>query len=347
MAPSTVRPKDRQNFESVLAICDEKVLDLLSEVGGNEGTIIYLRILSNIVRSFLDLSLQPLERLRMLWFSVFLLRIWKQFILKSKKKYSLLDFISGNCYSCIEINAHSLILLMLFLKERKLDHLFHPQLLGSQQCEHTFRQIRSFTSTYSTVTNSTLLEITRRISKIELQNQISHIKLKQRYTFPRIGLKSSSYYSRIDRNGIDQSESPIELPSRQDIINEIELAKIEAIEYAESLGMTLKNSDSLTCRFPKPKVKGQKVVERENNDLLDESSTAENNDVLKLFENVDLKPLACKKVDTSQIKETDQYVKVRNMDGQILPVKKHTLCWFLQKPETKLSNDRLTRVNTK
>lgn len=141
-------------------------------VGGNEGTIIYLRLLSNIVRSFLDLSLQPLQRLRLLWFSTFLLRIWKQFILNSKKKYSMKnDFISANCYSCIEINAHSMILLMLFLKERNLDLLFHPQLIGSQQCEHTFRQIRSFTSTYSTVTNSTLLEITRRISKIELQKR--------------------------------------------------------------------------------------------------------------------------------------------------------------------------------
>lgn len=157
-------------------------------------------------------------------------------------------------------------------------------------------------------------------------------------------MKNSSYFSRIDRNGINQSESPIALPSRHDIINEIELAKIEAIEYAESLGMTLENSDNLTCRFPIRNFNN--IVDRENNDLFDEPNTAENENVLKLFENVDLKRIACKKVDTSRIKETDQYVKVQNPDGKILSVKKHTLCWFLQKPETKLSSDRLLRVMT-
>lgn len=119
--------------------------------------------------------------------------------------------MSLNFYACVEINAHAILFLMLYLKERNMDNLFYPDLLGSQQCEAIFRQIRSLSSTYSTVTNSSMLEIISKISKIELQNQISHFKLKN-YNFPRIGLPSSSFYDRLDRNGILQSENIVKLP---------------------------------------------------------------------------------------------------------------------------------------
>lgn len=173
---SNVKPKDRQNFDSVLRICDDKVIDLLASVDGNEGTVLYLRVISSILRAFLDFRLMPLERLRHLWFSNFILRIWKAHI-KSNKNYTMKDhFISTNCYHCVEINSHSFVILMLYLKERKLDHLCLAEMLGSQPCESIFRQIRSLSSTYSTVTNSSLLEIIQKMAKIELLNDISHIK---------------------------------------------------------------------------------------------------------------------------------------------------------------------------
>lgn len=168
LSASTIAPKDRQNFESVLKICDEKIIALLSNVNGSGGTTLYLRIISNISRSFLDLRLSPLERVRLIWFSNFILRMWKEFI-KSHKTYKMDDhFISLNCYKCVEINSHSLVILILYLRKQQLDHLFHPELFGSQQCESIFCQIRSLSSTYSTVTNSSLLEIIQKISKIEL-----------------------------------------------------------------------------------------------------------------------------------------------------------------------------------
>lgn len=163
LCATTVNPKDRQNFDSVLRICDDKVIDLLMSVRGSEGTILYLRVLSNILRSFLDPRLKPIERIRHIWFATFVLRIWKTFTLQSKQ-YNVNDhFLSQNCYVCVEINAHSIVHLMLQLRETELDHLFQPLLLGSQQCESIFRQIRSMTSTYSTVTNCSLLETRQRM----------------------------------------------------------------------------------------------------------------------------------------------------------------------------------------
>lgn len=357
LCPSILRPRDKQNFDSVLSICDEKVIDLLSHVNNSEGTILYLRVLSSILRSFLDLRLKPIERIRQIWFATFVLRIWKKFILESKNKYSVAsNFMTSNCYSCIEINAHALIFLMLYLKEQTLDHLFHPDLLGSQQCEAIFRQIRSLSSTYSTVKNSSLLEIIQKMSKIELQNQISHMKLKH-YNFPRIGLPSSSYYERVDRNGINQSENIVELPSHQEIIREIELAKLEAIEYAETLGMCLKSTNDYACKFQAVKYKVtpiNTVDEKAQQDAHgftttdnSESEGAEgNDDILQLFPDMNFNAIS-KKIDPNTVTETGPYVKIKNKKGEIVCVEKHTLCWYLSKSTTKLSSDRLIRVMTK
>lgn len=285
LCPSILKPKDRQNFDSVLRICDEKVIDLLSPVDKSDGTVLYLRVLSSILQSFLDLRLKPIERIRKIWFATFILRIWKKFILESKNRTESMNqtveinFMSLNCYSCVEINAHAIVFLMLYLKEQNLDHLFHPDLLGSQQCEAIFRQIRSISSTYSTVTNCSMLEIISKISKIELQNQISHFKMKD-YNFPRIDLPSSSYYEQVYRNGIIQSENIVKLPSQQQIIDEIELAKLEAIEYAETLGMCLKKPNDYACKFQavKYKIKAKPTATESAQHNVDSDTTTDNSE---------------------------------------------------------------------
>lgn len=341
LCASTVRPNDRQNFDSVLKICSENVIDLLRNVEGSEGTILYLKILDRVMKSFLDLRLSPLERIRHIWFATFVLRIWKQYIHESGQTYSTkLDFITMNCYACIEINAHSLVLLVLWLKDQKLEHLFQPQMLGSQQCESIFRQIRSLSSTFSTVTNCSVLDVMNRMSKIELQNQISHFELKH-WNFPRIGLPSSSYFPTIDRNGRNRIGDSVKLPSREEIISEIELAKLEAIEYTESLNVYLNDPKNYACTFPKKK---QRVVNIENYNNLE--SANENGDVLHLFTEVNFKPFSMK-INPEDIDETSKYVKVRNYNGEILYIEKHVLCWFLSSTTSKMSSDRLIRVAAK
>lgn len=345
LCASTVAPTDRQNFDSVLRICDEKVINLLRNVSESEGIILYLKVLSNILRSFLDMRLSPIERIRLLWFSTFVLRIWKKFI-TSHDTYTLeKHFISLNSYTCVEINAHSIINLISFLRDQKLDHLFHPEMFGSQQCESIFRQIRSMSSTYSTVTNSSLLEIIQKLSKIELQNEISHIKLKG-FNFPRIGLQSSSYYPTVDRNGQDRYNFTWQLPTENEIIKEIELAKIEAIEYAESVGIPVKPTDSYICKFPilKKKTCPEEAVNRED-DTLSEPSTGDDMDkeLLQLFSDINLREYSHKKV-SGKIDQKSQFVKVRNKKGEVFYVKKHTLCWLFGKSTSKLSSDRVLRV---
>lgn len=342
LCATTIATTDRQNFDSVLKICDEKVIALLRNVSGSEGTILYLKVLSNILRSFLDLRLSPRERIRLIWFSNFVLRIWKEFI-TSHETYTMKDhFITLNTYTCVEINSHSLIILISYLREQNLDHLFHPEMFGSQQCESIFRQIRSMSSTYSTVTNCSLLEIIQKLSKIELQNDISHIKLKE-FNFPRIGLASSSYYPTIDRNGQNRYNFVYQMPSQNEIIREIELAKIEAIEYAESVGIRIMTANSYLCKFPilKNKTRSPKRANCGNDTIITDNDS--DDDFLRMFSDINLREYS-QKIEPNRMDQNSQFVKVRNTKEEIFYVKKNMLCWLFGKSTSKLSSDRLIRV---
>lgn len=334
-----IYPTDRQNFDSVLAISDEKVIDLLrSSVKNSDGSVLYLKIMRCFLRSSFDLSLTTLERVRSIWFCAFILRIWKAFIKKHRTYTVEKNFISLPCFKCVEINAHSLIYLLIFLREHDLDDLFIPEMIGSQQCESIFRQLRSFTSTYSTVTNFSVLEMIQRISKVELQNDIIHFKLKH-FNFPRTGLPSSSYFPCEHTNNREDK-----LPSKDLILKQIEMAKLEAIEYAESLGVKVDVSKDLVSD-----VKFTEATETEQHDDETETDTFESSedlDVLKLFSDLTLKEYS-EKLDPHKIDEKSMYVKVKDNKGNILCLKKHDMSFVLSKTTSKLSSDRLRRVMSK
>lgn len=341
---SALDGKDRQNFKSVLQICDEKVIRLLmSNVELCEGTVLYLTVISRFLRAFLDFQLKPLERIRNIWFGTFILRIWKMFI-KNSNEYKVKDaFITNNCYSCFEINSHALVILIVQLKQNNLDHLFKTELIGSQPCEAHFRQIRSMTSTYSTVVNCSMLEIIQRTSRIELLNQISHIEMPQ-FRFPRTeNHKPSSYFPQkaADSNSFL-------LPTLDEIIQEIEYAKIEALNYAKKLGVTC--SSRLMCDI----TSCDQIGTARQNNLTDNihgnsntststSTASADNEVLKFYKNLQLKEFS-EKIDLTTITENSPYVVVRNTDGKRICVKKHSLCWLMAQSTPKATSDRLRRV---
>ncbi|CAI6371460.1 unnamed protein product [Macrosiphum euphorbiae] len=97
--------------------------------------------------------------------------------IKKKKDYSLKNnFITSNCLSCIEINAHSLIsLIHLFHNNQGLKaEMFVPWLLNSQPCEKLFRSARSLTSTFSTVIHFSMYDLIHRLHRIEMLNIIKN-----------------------------------------------------------------------------------------------------------------------------------------------------------------------------
>lgn len=118
LTKTILNPKDKQNFASVLKMCDSKVIELLKTVNRSDATGLYLEMVKNIVFAFMDPDLTPQQRIKSIWYPLFIIRIWRHSI-ESHKNYTLKDnFMSANCYSCIELNAHSLVLLMIHLTAR-------------------------------------------------------------------------------------------------------------------------------------------------------------------------------------------------------------------------------------
>lgn len=331
---STLNPKDKQNFKSVQRICHSRVTNLLRDhVKDSCATVQFLNILRDIIDSFMDTSLTPLQRVRKIWYAVFLIRIWRSYILSNKRFTLKENFLSMNCYVCIELNAHSMIKCMLYLKKLNKPELFMPFLYESQACENIFRQLRSLSTVYSTVINCTLKEAIRRISIIYFQNQVIQLT-SSNFTFPR--MQKSTFI-----------QNPVSLPTADEINKEILFCKQLAMTTAKKLGLIKINNakckqyickinplalDNLTNKYRKKQA--VKFADSKSNAFQ--------------FKSVDLKNIQLKNFDgkykSSDMSESGPYVKVACADDKEILVKKTSLCWLLGTDSVKLSNDRLLRV---
>lgn len=336
LTETILRPEDKQNFASVLRICDEKVRHLLLDhVQGSAGTVKYLEIIQNFHDSYMNTTLSPLERVSKLWYSTFLARIWRQFVLKKPNKTLRDNFITSNTFSCMEHNAHAMVLIILFLRASNQPNLFKPWLYSSQPCEGFYRLLRSFTPCFSQVTNCTVKEMLYRIHRIGLQNDISNDS-SNKIIFP--DKLKAKYHERTN---------DFTLPSKDEILQEIIEAKTKAVDDAIILGLMnekeRRNID-LDCHiepYSRKSTKSKRGQREEINFSSDQSSEA----IFEQLQHTSLKNFAYK-FGEDPIDEKSQYTEIFGSDRRIV-IKKMSLCWFLRKSEPKLSSDRLLRVQHK
>lgn len=331
LTESILNPADRQNFSSVLRMCDEKVISMLkSKVDNGEATALFLEMLRDIIDSYMNANLSPRERLQKIWYPLFIIRIWRDNISKSKI-YNLKDnFLTTYCYSCIELNANSLVQLMLYFKSNNIEELFLPHLFSSQQCESIFRQFRSLTSTYSTVTNCSVKEAISRISKIQLQNDVI-CSTSPNFIYPK-------FVKEREGTKIQQ------LPSKKEIDGIILECKQNALKTAIEFGLISFRSKSTqkatTCQLKPyiPKTKTRKKQKEYNGPVMSTKNINISN-----FKNIALKIFTEKRFEP--ITETCPYIEFQFGSKRVV-VKKSSFCWLLRDEVHKMSNDRLLRVRT-
>lgn len=137
--------------------------------------------------SYLDKALKPLERIYRIWYANFAIRLWRSW-LQCDATYNLLkNFVTPNIRDCIEINAHSLLLVMLALKEIKEEKRFLPWLMTSQSCEGFFRLLRSASPTSSTQTNfSTKNFALNRAKNADVSIRVKSQNIRDRLVYPRL-----------------------------------------------------------------------------------------------------------------------------------------------------------------
>lgn len=159
------------NFKAIDKMSAYCVIEVLKKNSEAKATAQYLLLTRYILESFLNKSLNVRRRIYMTWYAVFFLRLWRSWILDSSNNYSLLkNWITLNTYTCVELNAHALLLLI--DKYRSTPELLNPWQFSSQPCEKYFRQMRSMTSTFSTIVNFDMLDILHRNQRIQIINDI-------------------------------------------------------------------------------------------------------------------------------------------------------------------------------
>ena len=270
--------RDRQNFDAVEHIISASTL--LDDLPDALGTKLYINLIQSSIHSFLDKNMSPQKRLEEIWYSVFFIRYWRSWICHHTKFNLQNNFITGNAYMCIEINAHSLLAFILIMRDMSNDSAsahttyFNPWLLGSQSCERTFRLLRSMTGNFSTIVNFSMLGFLQRIHKLAVKDDLEskEERMANKIKIPRMD-------KHVHKDGIGIEQQYIINLSNNDIIEILSSAETKAKESMEKLGMANDLKEHNKWEIPPiPPSLHNLVVEEDDNDDDDDKLTEAGDD---------------------------------------------------------------------
>ena len=262
-----IDPHDKQNFDAVERIV--KSSHLLDKIPDAIGTKIYIDVLSSSIYSFLNKEMSPAKRLEEIWYAVIFFRYWRNWILLHPKFNLKNNFITNNAYTCVEVNAHSLLSLVLNLRDQLPGNnkSFLPWILGSQSCEKTFRALRSMTGTFSTIINFNMLGLLRRMHKLQILEKLQSISESDTHgiSFPR-----QEKYGRKKEGSQVYSSFPIEEITDDSIEKIFKAAVKRAKKCMDKLGMTEDLQKAKIWENP-PIAKSLKLEQEDDDDSEDEN----------------------------------------------------------------------------
>lgn len=158
------------------------------------------------------------------------MRAWRNWT--AERRTSQRQCITPNAYSCLELNAHGLVLAARRCRDRGHPEQFLTNRFGSQDVEDTFRTLRSMTSMWHTQTNVTIKELSERLRRVQMFHIIEY-RNKDTFRFPR-------------RTGSGTEQCPYTSPNDAEIKAAIEGARISASNVLEKLGLP-KDMQSFAC----------------------------------------------------------------------------------------------------
>lgn len=228
LTKSDFMSEDKMAFGTVEKLCKLEVLNCLKEVPDSQGIVLYLKLIQSVRKSFVEPETSPEQRIKDAWYSIFFLRFWRQFIHEESQLIGgqhvseAKHFITSNTYNGIELNGHSLLLILTFCRENNCPDLFIPSMMNSQPCEKFFRRTRSMTSTFSTIINYTLFDL---LHKAKRSLAISTI------------MNDIESYAKFPRKEIKKVHNiPTKLPDDTEVLKIINEALDEARDDFLSLG---------------------------------------------------------------------------------------------------------------
>lgn len=338
LTKNDLKKQDKMNFSASEKISSERVTDCLKDnIKGSEGTRAYLGLMRDIITSFHDNNLSPLERLYLFWRVLAFLRIWRNWILSSKK-FNLRDnFVTYNLYICMEINAHAILRLLMLFRDGKISEKFILKLFSSQACESFFRLLRSLTTTLSTVVNFTMLDLLYRVRKVETLLYVSSKLSSKGFSLPtdkRKHLKAAMFNS-------------FPLPSDEEIYATIKQAFSDAADQLEVLGIPKRPLNLKLHPFASTLCPADFEDDTEEFEELQIEITEDDVplDILAAFRDPDPGSINFEEEPSALKKSVDKrFVYFIDSKKKLICMRKTTLCWTLTHEGTRVSSDRVQRV---
>lgn len=335
---SDIYPVDRMNYGSFEKMVHERVIKVLRErIPNSEGTVQYLLLFRDIADSFLQYDLEPSKRIFLIFRSLYFLRCWRQYIIKSPCYNLSENFLTYNAYMCVEINAYSLIELIKMFRNRDAPGMFLPCIFDSQACERIFRVFRSMGTTQNTKINFSILELIHKIGRLEVQNDIAYCKLNiDGIDIPHKRKGKTKIYA---------------LPSDNQISDIIKEAKQDALQKAETFGLTNEYTNVDEFKFDsKLKFEVSSCDER-----FDEEIHSDYGDFDSLDENYEHNDEQIEEMNLSdlyvdsdaELDEKSPLTYILDENGERKKVLKSTLVWSLVQQGIQMSNDRSRRFQFK
>lgn len=296
---------------------------LVENVPDSEGTVLYLKLCSEIAESLMAHDVIPHQRIEKLFHVVYFLRIWKKWI--SSSGYKSKNFITSNAYMCVEVNAANLLNLVRQFRDESRPELFVTTLFDSQACERAFRQFRSMGTPNYTKVNFTIYDLLHMTRRYEVQNDIIYNKLMN-VKLPKLerSKETTKIYS---------------LPTEDDIGQCLIRAKRMALEDASSFGIQVEPSEIDECKSKKP-----------NKLFNDEISNEEEDEDDMEFEDVDAGSDFPDEIDlefsVSEEALPHGFLKIKDPKNpnEEMSMRKSTFVWHLTDGTKRISSDRLIRV---
>ena len=306
------------------------------------------------------------------------------------------SFITRPAFWSIEINAHTVLYIVLLVIDGKLPiEALNTYLFTSQPCENMFRIARSLSGPYSSVTNFSVKSFLKRCEKItiinslktpEAQNEKYRLHFPQHhkseknahgYATPVAGQQSLTYddLERIIGDAFASAKNYVELVKmeatliRKNLYSLSDLSRYVKVRLSKSSSTLVdhirddgtviedydsdatndtdddneENDDEDSIYDSAGEISNNyedENIDDENKEIEDEPCNLLADDSINLGQN-NFK--GCRIYDKVSSKGASSFFRVR-IGSSIKYIHKQTACWLLTSEKTRLSADRLMRV---
>ncbi|KAE8740531.1 hypothetical protein FOCC_FOCC013958 [Frankliniella occidentalis] len=355
LTASLLTQKDKMNFRSAQKLCDLIVCEELECVPGSSATITFLTMMREFCSAFLDVDLATCQRISRVFKWLFFVRYWRKWIDETDGYTLQHNFITANSFTCMEINAHALILMVRKFRDSEEPELFLPWLFSSQDCEDFFRKSRAMSPTQSTMVTFSILDLQHKTRRTDFLSQ-SFSRLKNDFEFPRL----KKLYEHQDQQPHISMVLPEDYEIEELVQNSLQEALVEAVKFK----IAKPKSKFPVCPLQTDFSETEEIISEDDNDFeIDDHTTVDGHEDFTDFntfqdavnenstDDVEEDLLVCctgslgmRSFENVPLSPTSPFVAVSDGNGERCVIKKSSLIWLLSSGDTRISSDRLLRV---